>query len=291
MPAAVPVRTSHFWRWLAAAAILGNIALSYYSNLRVFNGQSMGDVSAKHTTLLTPAGYAFAIWGLIFLALVLYAGWQLLPAQRANPLPDAVAKSLILANLGCAAWVMLFAHERFMLALGVMLLVLVALMFTYGTARDLIRGTHVAPRWVSIPFALFLGWISVATVLNVTIALQAVGFRVDAGLALKLAYVALALLIIVILILARVFQERMLPLVAAWALVGIWAARISAVPDLAWVALAGAVAVLILGLVLAQQGRKLQPWEISAAAAAAAEAEIQARTHAASSGAEAKPAH
>jgi len=237
----------------------------------------MGEVSARYTTPLTPADYAFSIWGLIFLGLLVYAGWQLLPAQRANPLPDAVAKPLTVANVATATWVVLFAHEQLLASVGIMLVILVAVILTYGRARNLIRTTHVAPRWVSIPFALFLGWISVATVLNVTIGLQAAGVNLSGNSVDNLVYFLLAVIIGLMLTLARVFQERVLPLVAAWALVGIWAAHVSDRPTLAWTALAGAVLVTLLGLVLAQQGRQLQPWEISSAAAAAMEAEIAAR--------------
>ncbi|GAA4364978.1 hypothetical protein GCM10023185_34900 [Hymenobacter saemangeumensis] len=265
------------WRWLAALAVLVNIAVSYFSNTRQFNGQSMGEVSAKYTTLLTPAGYAFSIWGLIFFSLLVYAVWQLLPGQRANPLPDEVAKPLLVANLGCAAWVLLFAHEQILASVLTMLAILAATVLAYGTARDLIRLQGVAPRWVSIPFALFLGWILVASVLNIAIGLHVAGLDVSLELSTMMAYGVLALMLGLVLVLTRVFQERTLPLVAAWALVGIWVARLSEHPDLAWVAMAGAVVVAILGLVLAQQGRKLQPWEV--ASAAAAEAARQQASH------------
>ena len=132
-----PSAATRLWRWLAALAVLGNIVLNYYSNAFPFNGQSMGAVSAQHPTLLTPAGYAFSIWGLIFLALTGYIVWQLLPAQRANPLPDAVARPLTLASVATAAWVVLFAYERLVLSVLVMLVILGALIVAYGRARRL----------------------------------------------------------------------------------------------------------------------------------------------------------
>jgi len=272
-----PARGSFFWRLVAALAIVANIGMSYYSNARKFNGQSMGEVSAKYSTLLTPAGYAFSIWGLIYLSLVIYAVWQLLPAQRNNPLPDAVAKSLALANVASAAWVVIFAHEQILLSVLTMLVLLAATAYTYGTARDMVRAQNVAPRWVSIPFALLLGWVCVATVLNVSLGLHVAGIGVSGSTPENLAFLMLGVLIVLILVLARAFQERTLPLVAGWALVAVWTARVSAYPVLGWTALSGAVVVVILGLVLAQQGRKLQPWEVSAAAAAAAEAEARSK--------------
>ena len=112
------------WRWLTALAVAGAIAVNAYSVLRPFAGQTQAVVSAKYPTLLTPAGNAFSIWGVIFLTLLLYAGWQLLPAQRQLSLPDALAKPLTLVSLGLGAWVVLFAHELIVPSAGVMFLLL-----------------------------------------------------------------------------------------------------------------------------------------------------------------------
>src|SRR6476469_1348768 len=112
------------WRWLTALAVVGAVATNAYSVLHPFAGQTQAVVSAKYPTLLTPAGTAFSIWGVIFLSLLLYAGWQLLPAQRELSLPDAVAKPLTLASVGLGAWVVVFAHELIVPSAGVMLLIL-----------------------------------------------------------------------------------------------------------------------------------------------------------------------
>jgi hypothetical protein len=268
------VAPSRFWRWLAALAILGNIALNYYANVHPFKGQTMGEVSAKNPTLLTPANYAFSIWGLIFLALVVYAGWQLLPAQRQNPLPDVVARPLTIASLATAAWVVVFSQERIVLSLVVMLIILVALAIAYGEAQDLIQA-KVARYWAGIPLGLYLGWISVATTINLTVVLS-LSVHLGASQEVTVAYGVIAIVVILALIIARVFQDRAFPLMVAWALVGIWRARLGEVPDLAWVALAAAVATTLFGFVLAQVGSRKAPWEIAAEAATAAEAEIAA---------------
>ena len=114
--------TGRLWRWLTALAIVGNIALNYYANVHPFAGRTNAAVSAKYPTLLTPAGYAFSIWGLIFLSLIIYAVWQLLPAQRRISLPDALAKPLTLASIATGAWVVLFAYEMIVPSMGVGLL-------------------------------------------------------------------------------------------------------------------------------------------------------------------------
>ncbi|QNH62757.1 tryptophan-rich sensory protein [Hymenobacter sediminicola] len=246
---------SRIWRWLAAISVFGNIILNYYSNAFPFNGQSMGDVSAKYPTLLTPAGYAFSIWGLIFLSLAVYSVWQLLPAQRTTGLPDAVAKPLTLASIATASWVVLFAYELIIPSVVTMLLILGALIVAYGRAR---RRTidHKAPRWASLPFGLYLGWISVASTINITIGLRQLGWQPGENVLVLLTLALLAVVVVVALLLSRQFQEETVALVVAWALVAIWVARRAEYPELAWAALAGAVLAVLGSFVLASRRRR-----------------------------------
>lgn len=263
------------WRWLTAAAIFGNIFLNYYSNTQPFNGQTMGQVSAKYPTLLTPAGYAFSIWGLIFLALAVYAVWQLLPAQSKLSLPTALAKPLTLANIATAGWVVLFAQEQILPSVAVMVLILALLAVVYGRTRRRIFA-NAAPAWVGVPFSLFMGWISVASVINITIGLRELGWQTAEGMSVTLALGLLAVIVALGLLISRVFRDMVYPLVLAWALVAIWVVRLREVSELGWAALAGAVIVSVVGIVLSRQGGRKTPWQIRDEAAAAREAEIAA---------------
>jgi hypothetical protein len=264
------------WRWLTALTIVGAVLVNVYSTIRPFAGQSQAVVSAKYPTLLTPAGYAFSIWGVIFLGLIGYAVWQLLPAARQLSLPDALAKPLILACLGIAAWVVVFAHELILPSAGVMLLILGSLIVAYGrTRRRIFAGA--APALAGVPFSLFLGWISVAAVINFTIALRQLGWQPAEGAAVTL---SLGLIVVIVglgLLISRVFRDMVFPLVVAWALVWVWVARLREIPELGWAALAGATVVAIGGFVLSRLGGRKTPWQLRDEAAAAVEAEIAAR--------------
>ena len=264
------------WRWLTALAIVGAIAVNAYSVLRPFAGQAQAVVSAKYPTLLTPAGNAFSIWGLIFLALLIYAGWQLLPAQRQLSLPDAVAKPLTLASLGLGGWVVLFAYELIVPSAGVMLLVLAAAAVAYGRARRRIFA-DAAPRLTGVPFSLLLGWLSVAAVINFTIAIRALGWQTAEGAAVTLTLGLLAAVVALGLLMSRLFRDMVFPAVVAWALVWVWVARLREVPELGWAALIGATVVAIGGLLLSRLGGRKTAWQLRDEAAAAVEAEIAAR--------------
>ena len=261
------------WRWLTALAIIGAIAVNAYSVLRPFAGQTQAVVSAKYPTLLTPAGNAFSIWGLIFLTLLIYAGWQLLPAQRQLSLPDA---PLTLASVGLGAWVVLFAHELIVPSAGVMLLILASTAVAYGRARRRIFA-DAAPRLAGVPFSLLLGWLSVAAVINFTIAIRTLGWQTADGASVTL---TLGLIVAVVglgLLMSRVFRDLVFPVVVAWALVWVWVARLREIPELGWAALIGATVVVIGGFIFSRLGGRKTTWQLRDEAAAAAEAEIAAR--------------
>ncbi|TGE14845.1 tryptophan-rich sensory protein [Hymenobacter elongatus] len=241
-------------RWLAALSILGNIGLNYWANTHPFNGQTMGAVSAKYPTLLTPAGYAFSIWGLIFLALTIYAIWQLLPAQRHTRLPDVVAQPLTVASGATAAWVVLFAYELIEASVAMMLVILVALIVAYGRAHRQVLARK-APRWTSMPLALYLGWISVASVLNITIGLRELGWQTPTNITVLLTLLLLALVVGLALVISNVKYEVVFSAAVVWALVAIWVARRVEYSELGWAALAGAVVVAVGSAVLGLRKR------------------------------------
>jgi hypothetical protein len=264
------------WRWLTALAIVGAIAVNGYSILHPFAGQTQAVVSAKYPTLLTPAGTAFSIWGVIFLSLLLYAGWQLLPAQRLLSLPDAAAKPLTLASIGLGAWVVVFAHELIVASAGVMLVILVATAIVYGRTRRRLFA-DAAPWLAGVPFSLLLGWLSVAAVVNFTIAIRVLGWQTAEGASVTLTLGLIVAVVLLALLMSRVFRDMVFPLVVAWALVWVWVARLREIPELGWAALIGATVVAIGGPLLSRLGGRKTAWQLRDEAAAAAEAEIAAR--------------
>jgi hypothetical protein len=250
--------TSRAWRWVVAAAIVGNIFTNYVSQRFPFNGQTNAQVSYKYPTPLTPAGYAFSIWGLIFMSLLAYAVWQLLPAQRRNPLPDAVARPLVWANLLTGLWLVVFAYELLVPSMLTMLGILACLAVVYGRARQFVRRTE-SPWYSSIPFGLYLGWISVATVVNVTLVLGTT-WQPDEEVSLQLAIVLVGITAGLALNVTRRFAELAYPTTVAWGLLGIYVARRSD-PDtevLAIMALAAAIMVAVIGLGLSWWGQRGQ---------------------------------
>ncbi|WP_426490221.1 hypothetical protein [Hymenobacter sp. 102] len=247
---------SRAWRWAALVAIVGNIALNYVSQRFPFNGQTNADVSGKYPTPLTPAGYAFSIWGVIFLSLLVYAVWQLLPAQRRTPLPDAVARPLVLVNVLTSFWLVVFAYELLPLSVVVMLGILAGLAVVYGRVRYYASRGEV-PVWVNVPFGLYLGWISVALVVNATVALGT-RWQVSEAKGIEIAIVLVGIVAGLALNVTKRFRELAYPAAVTWGLVGIWAARrgVPATLVLSWMALAAAVLITLVSLGLVWWGKR-----------------------------------
>jgi len=236
-----------FWRWALPVAVVACLYVNYVYNANPPEGAlSNGDMSARHPTLLTPAGYAFSIWGVIFLGLVAYAGWQWLPAQRGTRLPLALNSLLTRAVVMTTVWTLMFSYGLIGMSLTIMAFLLLLLAQAYGRARQLVL-LRAAPGWPVWFLSFYLGWIILATVLNLIFGLRD-GFGVvwPAEASLLGCYALLLVAVGLGLGLAWRYLDVRLPLPIAWGLIGTWMAQRAGQPGLAMAAL-GAASVLLLG--------------------------------------------
>ncbi|RZK23958.1 MAG: hypothetical protein EOO56_03200, partial [Hymenobacter sp.] len=163
---------SRLWRWLLPLAVAACLGVNYLYNAHPPAGAlNNGAMSARHPTLLTPAGYAFSIWGVIFSGLIAYTGWQLRPSAQQAPLVARLTPVLTLAVLATTAWTLVFSYELIGLSLVVMLALLGLLAVAYARARRLVLA-GAAPAWSTWFLSLYLGWIMLATVLNLVFGLR-----------------------------------------------------------------------------------------------------------------------
>jgi hypothetical protein len=162
---------------VCALSVVATIAGNALANILPFNGQSTGAVSNKFDVLFTPAGYVFGIWGLLYLTWLLFAVFQLLPAQQRNPRLVRVGHLFAMSGAANVAWLWLWHHEYFGLTVVVMLTLLGLLIACY-LRLDAWRArvSRVERICVDLPFSLYLAWISVATIANITIFLRHAGW-------------------------------------------------------------------------------------------------------------------
>lgn len=141
-------------------------------------GRTTGEVSALYENLFTPAGYAFAIWGVIYMALLAYVVYQALPARRQNVKLAKISKPWIASCAFNVVWVFLWHYDFIVLSLVAMLGLLLSLVVIY---REL--GIATAPAsngrkfFVHLPFSIYTGWIAVATLANFSAVQVATGFE------------------------------------------------------------------------------------------------------------------
>lgn len=142
-------------------------------------GTQVGTLSDQYPTRVVAAGYAFAIWGIIFLGTLIYAIYQVRGAAPSGPFLDRLAPYAIFAFFLTGIWIPIFQLERFVASLVVMLLLLGTLALMYGliTQQETVVGLSAAETWIiKGPFSIFLGWITAATILNFSQTLTALGW-------------------------------------------------------------------------------------------------------------------
>jgi hypothetical protein len=155
---------------LVVITVVGMIVVNALANILPFNNVSTKEISDSFKVFFVPAAYVFSIWGLIYLGLVAYAIFQALPSQRDNPRLKRIALPFIVNGVANGLWLYKWHHRDFLSTLLLMLVVLVSLIMIYlilGTGRE--QKVTKAETWlVRIPFSIYLGWITVATIANVT---------------------------------------------------------------------------------------------------------------------------
>lgn len=185
-------------------------------------GEDVGTVARSYATPVLPAGWTFAIWGLIYVAFLGYAVYQLLPAQRTRPVHRATGWWLAVSAVLNMAWIITFSNRYVLLAELVILLLLAVLARVYGRlSRERVDGTleRVALR---LPVALYTGWVSLAVVAGT--AATGVRLGLPGGGALA-AIAAILILLVVAGVVASVvtYATAVVGYAAAvvWALAGI----------------------------------------------------------------------
>jgi translocator protein len=198
------------------------VVVNGLANSLPINNQTTGAISDSYPVLFTPAGYVFSIWGLIYLGLLAFVIYQALPGQRNNPRLERVGYWFVWSCIFNSIWIFLWHYELMLWSVLVMLGLLVSLILVYlrlETGRSRVpAGESLLAR---LPFSIYLGWISVATIANVSVLLYALGWD-GIGLAEQVATVImLAVGSLLGYLMVRRHADVAYPLVLAWAFTGI----------------------------------------------------------------------
>lgn len=205
-------------RWLNAVALGATVTVNVLANTLPINGRTPGQISDSFDNPVVPAGYVFSIWAVIYSALIGFVSYQLLPSQRSNPRLLALGPVFILSCVCNMAWLFAWHYGWYATSLGIMVLLAVTLMVIWkrlGLPAN--RGFGLDYWLISVPFLIYLGWITVATFANLLAVMEAYGLTLPVVSRPQLAAVCLVIAGI------AAFWVSGLRGAAAYALVIVWA--------------------------------------------------------------------
>jgi translocator protein len=223
-------------------AVVVTIVVNALADILPINGLGTGQISDQFKVFFVPAGYVFSIWGVIYLGLIAYAVFQALPSQKENHRLQNTAGLFIVSSIANCAWIFLWHYQLFLLTLLAMITLLVCLIMIYvrlgiGTGEKVSEGETWA---VSVVFSVYLGWVTVATIANVTDVLAYLNWGGWGIAPLVWAVIMLAVALVVAALIAITRKDTAYLLVLVWAFYGI-ATKFKAESLLYFAALAASV--------------------------------------------------
>ena len=243
-------------QWANLLSALFALTINILASTLPLNGQNTGEISDRFQVYFVPAGYVFAIWGVIYIGWIAFSVFQFLPTQKESPRMRRLGYWFALSGVFNAAWLFCWHYNQFGLSVAVMLALLGTLIISYLKLEVGLAKPRSGERWaVDIPFGTYLGWISVATIANLTSWLDSISWS-GFGISPQIwAVIMLAVASLVGLAMAVTRREVPFLLVLVWSFVGIAQKQAAAplVANSAWVASA-----FILGLVVFRVSKNRQ---------------------------------
>ena len=157
------------FKYINLFLVAGMLVMNYLANALPINGKTTGELSDSFPNLFVPAGLTFSIWGVIYILVILYCIFQF---KDYNAIP--VSKISLAFGISCilnALWIVFWHYGRLPLSLLVMAGLLASLIYINIAIRDLPFGI------IKATFGIYLGWICIATIANVTAVLVTAGWN------------------------------------------------------------------------------------------------------------------
>ncbi|GAK98970.1 hypothetical conserved protein [Nonlabens ulvanivorans] len=213
-------------------SIIFLIAWNGFANTGNYNGKTVGELSAEYNNLFTPASYAFSIWGLIFLMLLVFGIYgvyiafakakQSQPTDYREDFLKTTAPWFLFANIFCSAWVAFWLDEMVGVSVICMLGILVSLLICVKKLdMEIWNAPFPIIAFVWWPLCLYVGWISVATIANIAAWLNGnFDFAITTQVYATMVMIFVAFIVNMAMVVYRNMRE--FALVGVWALVAIF---------------------------------------------------------------------
>jgi hypothetical protein len=243
---------------LAVFNVLGYIAMitvNALANILPLNGQNTGQLADKYPNLFVPAGLTFSIWGVIYLLLLLFVIYNFIAISgKRHSRTSFIRKISLLFFVSCllnAAWIFAWHYQQIVVSVIIMGLLLLTLIFIYSRLEIGQKGIVTAERYMAhLPFSIYLGWISIATIANVTALLVDSGWGRwglnDEFWTILMMFIGTALAVLMAFLKKDIYYG----LVIMWALGGILIKRMVTLPSENSVVMSTSAFICMIALVL-----------------------------------------
>ncbi len=232
---------------------LGVVAVNYAANAVPIGGVDTGEVADMYPNLFTPAGFTFSIWGVIYLLLLGFAIYQardLFSSQKIEmPFMNSIGYLFFITCLLNIGWIFTWHYLLPGLSLIIMILFLLTLIKIYVNLgvgfQQVNRGESIL---VYLPFRIYLGWITIATIANVTAWLVHIGwdgFGIPGDI---WTVVVIAAAVVITMAFLKLRHDVVIGLVSIWSLFGILMKRLDTEPVEMTVVIAVVIALAIIGI-------------------------------------------
>lgn len=203
------------------------ITVNALANILPINGRNTGEVSDAYKNLFAPAGITFSIWGLIYLLLAGYTLYQLGIFHKENynkneELLNKIGIYFSISSIANVAWILTWHYDLIGLSMVLMLVILCCLILIN---QNLKKENYLSTRdniFIRIPFSIYFGWITVATIANATTLLVSFDWK---GFGISEPIWTIIILVVGMFIgIATILKNRDIAygLVIIWAYFGIW---------------------------------------------------------------------
>jgi hypothetical protein len=214
---------SSYYRLVKILNVIGflvTLVVNVAANALPLNGVTTGELSDKYGNLFTPAGYVFAIWGIIYFLLAAFTYYQF--TEKDDDLFRSINWLFVITSFFNSVWIFFWHYEYLFLSLIAMVGLLVSLIFIYTRLKIGIEDVSRKKKYmVHMPFSVYLGWITVAPIANVSALLVALGWNANNATAIYITVVMILIALTLTLVNINVRGDVAYSAVLVWALGGI----------------------------------------------------------------------
>lgn len=209
------------YRWWNLLFFAGVIAVNVLSGMLPLGGRTTGEISDMYYTAITPAGYAFSIWSVIYVLLFFFAIYQLRRDTGNRDSVKSIGPWFILSCVFNMAWLILWHYLYIEWSVVVMFLLLLTLWVLYVRTHTIDYPTSGERFCLKLPFSLYIGWVCPAFIVNVGIVFQKNDWSLFGLRETTLGIVLLCIGALLAIWIGQRYRDSIVPLVFAWAYIAI----------------------------------------------------------------------